>query len=496
MDAAAPAAIVYTSGTTGGAKGVVLSQSNVAFTMESKKNYLEIAPDDRLLLFLPLYHCFGQNAILNAALHAGAAVVLQRGFEAGAVLDSIAADGVTMFFGVPTTFVVLAECAAPEQFRGVRYFFSAAAPLPFEIETQWRKRFGAVIYQGYGLTETSPFASYNHRSRHKPGSVGTAIDGVEMQVVDIESGRPLPAGETGEIVVRGPNVMLGYWNRPEETRQAIRNGWLHSGDIGRTDEDGYFIVEDRLKDMAIVGGFNVYPAEIENVLYQHPAVAEAAVFGVPDAVLGERMRAAVVLKAGAEPAAEELLRHCHQRLAAFKVPAEVEFVAELPKNRTGKVLKRVLRARHAAHAADGGADRNDGGNDGAAPRPLPAPLADIEALQDRIVGWLAANLGVDSRRIEVARPFADYGLTSVQAVQLARELAGWTGREVVPTVTWHFSTVASLARHILSDPAEAGANASLAQLERQVAELSDDEAEAMLLDEVARVQRRGGQGER
>jgi long-chain acyl-CoA synthetase len=340
-----PAVIAYTSGTTGFPKGATLSHGNVTFAMQSKRRYLGIRPEDRLILFLPLFHCFGQNAILNAGLCSGAALVLQRGFEIDRVLQSVARDGVTMLCAVPAHFVVLCEGASVEQLSGVRYCMSAAAPLPVEVEIRWQAKFGQPIYQGYGLTETSPFASYNHATDYRPGTIGTPIEGVEMAVVDVENGSFLPPQTAGEIVVKGPNVMLGYWNRPEETREAIREGWFHTGDIGRRDADGYFRIEDRLKDMVIVGGYNVYPVEVENVLYRHPAVMEAAVVARPDDKWGETPCAFVTLKPGAPAVvAEEILAWCREHLARYKVPRHVVFGA-LPKTSTGKIQKYVLRDR-------------------------------------------------------------------------------------------------------------------------------------------------------
>jgi long-chain acyl-CoA synthetase len=479
LDPGSPAAILYTSGTTGVPKGATLSHSNIEFTRESKKRYLGIRPDDRMLLFLPLYHCFGQNAILNSCLHAGATIVLHRGFDADAVLASIVRDRVTMFCGVPTTFIVLHDAASPEQMKSVRYFFSAAASLPVEVETKWRRKFGAIIHQGYGLTETSPFAAYNHTGRHKPGSIGTPIDGVEMRIADVADGRILPDGEKGEIVVRGPNVMLGYWNRPEATCEAIRNGWFHTGDIGRLDEDGYFYVEDRLKDMIIVGGSNVYPAEIENVLYQHCGVAEAAVYGVPDAVMGELGRAAVVLKPGFVATGEELLAHCRRHLAAFKVPAQIEFTCELPKSRTGKVLKRVLREQHSAEYTQ------TASLFALAKATSRHMTQDTNDLQHRIADWLGGKLRIDANSIDFKVPFSEYGLTSLMAVELAKDLAEWTGRSVVPTVTWSFSTVESLAAHLV----ERRGTSPAASPEIDLSMLSEHDAEAMLLRELEQLSR-------
>ena len=343
LEPATPAAILYTSGTTGSPKGATLSHGNVLSNIEATNRYTAMGAGDRLLLFLPLFHCFGQNFILMSGLNAGATIVLERRFVMERELDTIGKGGATMLFGVPTTFIQLWNAGLPEDtFSTIRYCFSAAAPLPVEIARAWEERFGHKIWEGYGLTETSPFASYNHEHRHKLGSIGEPIEHVEMRIVG-EDGSEVEDGVWGEIVIRGPNVMLGYWNRPEDTAKALAGGWFHSGDIGVRDDEGYFAICDRLKDMIITSGFNVYPAEVENVLYGHPAVAEAAVFGAPDPVRGEQVRASVVLRQGGAATPEELVEFCRARMAGYKAPREVDLVAQIPKSPTGKILKRVLR---------------------------------------------------------------------------------------------------------------------------------------------------------
>jgi long-chain acyl-CoA synthetase len=474
LPAGAPAVIVYTSGTTGTPKGATLSHGNVLFVAEAKRRYLGIRRDDRMLLFLPLFHCFGQNAVLNAAFAGGAAVVLQRSFDAEGVVAAIAEQSVTMLCGVPTHFIVLCDRATPEEMRPVRYFLSAAAPLPLEIERRWRQRFGKPLYQGYGLTESSPFASYNHETAYREGSIGTAIEGVEMAVVGVETGRLVGPGEMGEIVVRGPNVMLGYWQRPEETRKAITEGWLHTGDIGRMDGDGYFYVEDRLKDMVIVGGFNVYPKEVEDALYRHPAVAEAAVYGVPDPVMGDRVRAAVVLRDGFHANAQDLLACCRAFLAEYKLPSDFEFVAELPKGRTGKVLKRVLRERYRPPS-----------------KPEPAGVRSAAELERRIVGWIADHVHT-GHGVDAGATFADCGFTSLLAVELAGELSQWLGRAVNPTITWSYPTAAVLARHLMPEAAVRREKPAKAPA-LDIARLTEHEAETVLLAELQRMAQAAGQ---
>jgi long-chain acyl-CoA synthetase len=280
---------------------------------------------------------------LVAGLHACATIVLERRFEPEKVLKTIADYGITLFFGVPTVFIKLLNLnVCNSGLRSVRYYFTAAASMPVEVAQKWYSKYGMVIYEGYGLTETSPFSSYNHDLKYKVGSIGTPVENVEMKIVNLNNESVTP-GEIGEIVVRGPNVMLGYWNRPDETANVLKNGWFHTGDIGRMDEDGYFYIVDRLKDMINVSGFKVYPAEVENVLYQHPAVAECAVYGVPDPVKGEIVKANILLKTGEAIAEEQIIAFCCERMAAYKIPYSVEFTDSLPKNGTGKVLKRLLR---------------------------------------------------------------------------------------------------------------------------------------------------------
>lgn len=343
MDRDEPAAIIYTSGTTGFPKGATLSHGNVISNVYAANHCYHTQPLDRLLLYLPLFHCFGQNAVLNAGLHSCATIVLQRRFDLEQVLSTIASDRVTMFFGVPTVFIKLLNINTSDyDLSSVRYYFTAAAPMPVEVVQRWQEKHGFAIHEGYGLTETSPFACYNHDLKYKLGSVGTPIENVEMKVVNFD-GMEVQPGELGEIIIRGPNVMLGYWNRPTETAQVLKNGWFHTGDIGHMDEDGYFYVVDRLKDMINVSGFKVYPAEVENVLYQHPAVAECAVYGDPDPVKGEIVQASILLKAGLTVTEQDLIAFCSERMATYKVPCAVKFVDSIPKNATGKILKRLLR---------------------------------------------------------------------------------------------------------------------------------------------------------
>lgn len=347
----APCAILYTSGTTGTPKGVVLSHGNVTSNVDAANLHCGIRQGQRMMVFLPLFHCFGQNAVMNCAIAAGATLILHRQFSPALILESIARNRVTHFYGVPTVFIHLLNMdRSTFDLSSVVYYFSAAAKMPLEVAQRWRQMVGLPIYEGYGLTETSPFSTYNHATDYRLGSVGTAIRDVEIGVVD-EHDQRLSPGETGEIIVRGPNIMLGYLHHPEATAQAVRGGWFHTGDIGYMDDDGYVYVTDRLKDMINVSGLKVYPAEVENVIHQHSAVAEVAVYGLPDDTYGESVQANVVLKPDTSVSEEDLIGFCAERIAAYKVPRCIHFVTAIPKSPTGKVLKREIVAQALQSAA-------------------------------------------------------------------------------------------------------------------------------------------------
>jgi long-chain acyl-CoA synthetase len=338
-----PAVLLYTSGTTGFPKGATLSHGNVVSNTWATVHHGGYTRDDRMLLFLPVFHVFGQNFIMNATFQACATLVLHRRFVPDTVLDSIRRDRVTMFFAVPTIYIGLLNMPlADDALASVRYEFSAAASMPREISARWTERFGRPVFEGYGLTECSPFACYNHDFRHKFGSVGTPIENTEIRILDADD-QELPPGQWGEICIKGPGVMLGYWNKPDETRLALRSGWLHSGDIGMVDDECYVFIVDRVKDMINVSGFKVWPVEVEQFLYKHPAIQEVAVYGISHPEKGERVVAAIVLREGARATAEEIIAYCRSHMAAYKAPARVDFVSELPKSATGKILKRTLR---------------------------------------------------------------------------------------------------------------------------------------------------------
>jgi long-chain acyl-CoA synthetase len=338
-----PAAIVYTSGTTGFPKGAVLSQHNLHFNAQAKHHYCGMQPSDRLLLFVPLFHCFGQNAVMISGLHAGATLVLHRRFDLEQVIDSISRHQATMFFGVPTIYVnMLNAGVAPSKLGSIRYYFSAASILQEATARAWARQYGIVINEGYGLTETSPFSSYNHDEDYRFGSIGTPINGVEMKIVD-EGLNELPPGNKGEIVIKGPNVMLGYWNELNQPSSVIKDGWFHSGDIGTMDSQGYFYIVDRIKDMVNVSGFKVYPSDVERMIHTHPAVKDVAVYGVSDPIKNEVVCADIVLHDSAAASLDDITTFCSENMANYKIPAVMTIVSSIPRNPAGKVLKHVLR---------------------------------------------------------------------------------------------------------------------------------------------------------
>ena len=341
------AEIIFTSGTTGKPKGVVLTHGNVVSNTNANAHVTKMTPDDRLLCFLPMYHSFAQNFIFNGAIFRGAALIIAPKFELEPVLKIMREEKVTRWHAVPTIYILVlnneelrAEIDAA--FASVNFSFSAAASMPGEIARKWFDRFGLKISEGWGLTETTPSATYNHEFRHKVGTVGTPIENVEVQVWD-ENLQPLPPGQVGELVIKGPNVMKCYYNNPEATAETIVNGWLRTGDVGMQDEEGYFLIVDRVKDMVNSAGLKIWPREVEEVLYEHVAVAECAVIGVPDPLYGENVKACVVVREGAEVSAEELIALCKAKLAGYKAPKIVEFLDCLPKNPSGKILKTELR---------------------------------------------------------------------------------------------------------------------------------------------------------
>jgi long-chain acyl-CoA synthetase len=340
------AVILYTSGTTGRPKGAELTHDNLARNAAvSATTLFGLQPGDVIMGCLPLFHSFGQTCGLNAAISSGACLTLLPRFDPGRALEVIQRDRATVFEGVPTMYVALLNHPRRADYdtSSLRVCVSGGAALPVEVLRGFEDAFGCIILEGYGLSETSPVASFNHPDRpRKPGSIGTPIQGVQMRLVD-QLGADVPTGEVGEIAIRGHNVMKGYWRQQQATTEAIPDGWFRTGDLARQDADGYFFIVDRKKDLIIRGGYNVYPREIEEVLYEHPAVIETAVIGLPHPTHGEEVGAAVVLKPGAEATPAELQAFCKERVAAYKYPRHVWLESALPKTATGKLLRREVQ---------------------------------------------------------------------------------------------------------------------------------------------------------
>lgn len=338
------AVLMYTAGTTGFPKGVMLSHHNIGPNVEAGLVAWPIGPEDTVLIPIPLNHIFGL-LMVNECNLTGANIVLHKWFEPGLVLKSIGRHQVSQFVGVPTMYVKLIEAYNPDIHRldSIRRWICGGAPLSVETLRFVEAKLGGRLFQGYGLTEASPTVARQREGRpRKPASVGPAIPGVEIKILD-DADREVPLGQVGEICVRGPNVMKGYLNREEETRWTLRSGWLHTGDLGCLDSDGELFITDRKKDLIIRGGENISPGALEEILYRHPAVREAAVVGIPDRIYGEEIKAYVVLKAGDRVSEQELIDHCLKFTARFQAPKSIAFLAELPKSSVGKILKRKLR---------------------------------------------------------------------------------------------------------------------------------------------------------
>ncbi|HEY6730573.1 MAG TPA: long-chain fatty acid--CoA ligase [Solirubrobacterales bacterium] len=341
------AVILYTSGTTGKPKGAELTHSNLFCNAEiASQTTCEIRQGDVVLGSLPLFHSFGQTVSMNASLRVGATLTLLPKFDPGEALEIMQRDGVTHFYGVPTMYGALLHHPGREDFdtSALRICITGGASMPVEVLRGFEDAFECELLEGYGLSETSPVASSNHPGRpRKPGSIGTPLRDVEMKVVD-EDDNEVAQGEVGEIVVRGHNVMKGYWQRPEATEEAMRGGWFHTGDMAKVDEEGYFFIVDRKKDLIIRGGYNVYPREVEEVLYEHPKVREAAVIGIAHNEWGEEIGAAIVVHDGEQLEPDEVSAYVKERIAAYKYPRVVWFLDDLPKGPTGKILKREIEA--------------------------------------------------------------------------------------------------------------------------------------------------------
>lgn len=342
------AIIVYTSGTTGKPKGAELTHSNLLLNAMVLSDLIQIENKDTLLIVLPLFHIFAMSAMMNSGLYKGASAVLVPRFEAGSVLQQMDKNKVTVFAGVPTMYWGLVNYKEDDALiervaKNLKICASGGASLPVKVLEDFEKIYKVPILEGYGMSEGSPVVSFNQIDvGRKTGSVGTPVWGVEIKLVDVD-GNEVANNEPGELCYKGHNVMKGYYKKADETKETLKDGWLHSGDIAKRDEDGFYYIIDRTKDMIIRGGLNVYPREVEELIIQHPAVSLVAVIGVPDEQFGEEIKACIVLKENQSLTEEELIAWTKERIASYKYPRKVEFLSALPMSATGKILKRELR---------------------------------------------------------------------------------------------------------------------------------------------------------
>lgn len=344
------AVLQYTGGTTGLSKGAMLTHRNIAVNAQQSYAFFENElrfGEESCLTVIPLFHVFAMTSCMNLSIMIGAKIILLPRFDLEEVLNTIKIEQPTTFPGVPTMYIAIVNHPEAEKYGidSIRLCNSGSAPMPVETMHEFERKTGAKILEGFGLSETSPVTHINPAfAERKPGSVGIGIPSTEYKIVDLATGEEeVPVGELGELIIRGPQVMIGYWNMPEETENTLRNGWLYTGDIAKVDEDGYVYIVDRKKDIIIASGYNVYPRDIEEVLYEHAAVQEAVVIGVPDEYRGETIKAIVIIKVGHSVTEHELIDWTRERIAAYKVPTIVEFRAELPKTQVGKILRRTLR---------------------------------------------------------------------------------------------------------------------------------------------------------
>lgn len=338
------AVILYTSGTTGKPKGAMLSHRNLASNTASMVQLTEFTEEDCIIAVLPMFHVFSIATCINIPIASGATIVIVPKFSPTEVINTIRKEKATLFAGVPTMFSFLLQVpgATAEDFSSIRACFSGGASIPVELLHRFEEKYEVSILEGYGLSETAPVTAFNPlRGTRKPGSVGIDIPQVKNRIVD-HNGMEVPRGEIGELIVQGPNVMLGYLGMPEATSLALKDGWFYTGDLARMDDEGYIYIVDRKKDMILVGGYNVYPREVEEVLYQHPAIVECAVIGMMDKEYGETVKAFVVTN-NESITMDDILYFCQDKLAKYKLPKHMEFMNELPKNSTGKILRRALR---------------------------------------------------------------------------------------------------------------------------------------------------------
>lgn len=343
-DEDAVSTFLYTSGTTGKQKAAMLTHKNLVMNAEQCRLAFHGTATDNYMCVLPMFHVFAFTTCVLNPLLSGATVTIVEKFQPKEVIESLLKDNITVFMGVPTMYILLLQaCKNNVSFSKLRLAVSGGAALPVEVLRQAKEILKLPVVEGYGLTEASPVVCFNPLDGiKKEGSIGLPIPYVECKIID-ENDIELPVGEVGELIVRGENVMLGYYKQEKETNKTLKNGWLHTGDLAKMDEDGYIFIVDRKKDMIIAGGLNVYPREVEEVIYQYSKVKEAAVVGIDDKLRGQYVKAFIVLKDGEECTSHEITRYLKDYIAGYKLPREIEFISELPKNSSGKILKKVLK---------------------------------------------------------------------------------------------------------------------------------------------------------
>ena len=347
------ALIVYTAGTTGQPRGAELTHGNISSNIDACCQFLNIGPEDGIVGVIPMYHLLGQTLVMGTAFNVGARVILLPKFDPSVVLQSIETEKATYFVGVPSMYRQILRVENDETYdvRSLKHCLSSGDKMTQETMDAFEEKFKVSILEGYGLSEASPVVSFNTPSRvRKAGSIGLPLPGIEMKIVD-ETGTEVRPGEIGEIIVQGPNVMKGYLNRPEATKEALKDGWLHTGDLARLDESGFGFVVARQKNVIVKGGFNVYPQEVEKFLYGHPKVKEAVVVGIPDALHGEEIHACIVLRNGERATQEEMIAYVKERMAAYKCPKVIHFLPSLPMGPTGRIqrdeIRSILKSKHA-----------------------------------------------------------------------------------------------------------------------------------------------------
>lgn len=344
------AVLQYTGGTTGRSKGAMLTHRNLLANVIQSHEFFKESTEtgkEKSLTVIPLFHVFGMTSCMNLSIYNAAEMIMLPRFDLEEVLNTIKNEQPTIFPGVPTMYVAITSHPKAEEYgiNSIEICNSGSAPMPLELMKNFEGKTGSKILEGYGLSEAAPTTHCNPLfADRKPGSVGIGFPSTDYKIVDLGTGtEEVPVGELGEVIIKGPQVMKGYWNMPEETANTLRNGWLYTGDIAKVDEDGYLYIVDRKKDMIIASGYNIYPRDVEEVIYEHPAVQEAVVIGVPDAYRGESVKAVIVLKSGQTVTEEEMISYCRNNMATYKVPTIVEFREQLPKTSVGKILRRALR---------------------------------------------------------------------------------------------------------------------------------------------------------